>query len=264
VLEEVRHRRLRVRAALQLQHDPHVVGRLVAHVRQLRHVLLRDVVGNLLHNLALVHAVGDRLDDGAGLPLRPVAAPHLDGPLPRLVDLLDLLLGVQNLPSGREVRALDVLLHQGAARHVGLIDHVERGVDDLPQIVRRNIGGHPHRDAAHAVHQQIRHPRGQHHRLLHRAVKVGTVVHGVVAQLLQHLHGQRPQLRLRIPHRGGVVAVHGAKVAVPVHQRRPQREGLRHPHHGVVDGLVAVGVVLSHAVVGNHAVGHKIVVGGDL
>ena len=41
------------------------------------------------------------------------------------------------------------------------------------------------------------------------------------------------------------VAVERAEVAVPVHERRAQREGLRHAHHRVVDRDVAVRVVLA-------------------
>ncbi len=39
------------------------------------------------------------------------------------------------------------------------------------------------------------------------------------------------------------MAVDGAEVAVTVHQRIPQREILRQPHHGIVYGGVAVGMI---------------------
>src|SRR5690606_27938414 len=39
-----------------------------------------------------------------------------------------------------------------------------------------------------------------------------------------------------------------AEVAVAVHQRVAEAEVLRHAHHGVVDGRVAVGVVFPHHV----------------
>ena len=38
--------------------------------------------------------------------------------------------------------------------------------DDLGQVVRRNVGGHAHRDARRAVDQQVRNARGQDFRLL--------------------------------------------------------------------------------------------------
>ena len=48
-----------------------------------------------------------------------------------------------------------------------------------------------------------------------------------------------------VPHGSGVVAVDRAEVALAVHQHMAHREVLRHPHDGVVDRLVAVGVVFA-------------------
>ncbi len=46
----------------------------------------------------------------------------------------------------------------------------------------------------------------------------------------------------------GRVSVHAAEIAVPVHQRITKRKVLRHPHHGVVNGRVAVRMVFTHDV----------------
>ena len=53
---------------------------------------------------------------------------------------------------------------------------------------------------------------------------------------------------LRVAHRGGGVAVDGAEVALPVHERLAHREVLRHTDDRVVDRRVAVRVVLAHDV----------------
>ncbi len=39
------------------------------------------------------------------------------------------------------------------------------------------------------------------------------------------------------------MAVDGTEVTVPVHQRIPQREILRHTHHGVIHRGVAMGMI---------------------
>ncbi len=50
------------RAAARLQHDPHLVVALVAHVGQDRQLLVGDQLGDLLDQLALLHAIGDLVD----------------------------------------------------------------------------------------------------------------------------------------------------------------------------------------------------------
>ena len=56
------------------------------------------------------------------------------------------------------------------------------------------------------------------------------------------------QPHLGVAHRRRVIAVDRAEIALPVDQRHPHGEGLRHAHHGVVDRGVAVRVVFAHDV----------------
>ena len=57
--------------------------------------------------------------------------------------------------------------------------------------------------------------------------------------------GDRGQPGFRVAHRRGWVVVHGAEVAVTIEERMAAGEGLHQPHQGVVDRLVAMGVVLA-------------------
>jgi len=61
-----------------------------------------------------------------------------------------------------------------------------------------------------------------------------------------NLAGHAHHAALGITHGGGRIAVHGAKVALPIDQRIAQREGLRHADQRVIDGRVAVGMVDAH------------------
>ena len=47
-----------------------------------------------------------------------------------------------------------------------VVEMGDAGVDDLAQVVRRDVGGHADGDAARAVHQQVGELGRQHHRLL--------------------------------------------------------------------------------------------------
>ena len=79
-------------------------------------------------------------------------------------------------------------------RHVGLVDQRDAGVDDLAEIVRRNIGRHADRDAARAIDQQIGEARRQDRRLLLLAVVIGLEIDGVGVDVLDQRQ-RRPASR---------------------------------------------------------------------
>ena len=122
----------------------------------------------------------------------------------------------------------------------------EHRLGELAQVVRRDVGRHADRDAARAVGQQVGEPARQDRRLLHPAVVVRDEIDCLLVDFAQHLHRQRRQPRLGVPHRGRWVVARRAEVALPVDQRVAQRPRLRHPHQGVVDRRVAVRVVVTH------------------
>jgi hypothetical protein len=151
------------------------------------------------------------------------------------------------VPPRREVGALDVV-HEPVDRDVGIVDVRDRGVDDLAEVVRRDVRRHADRDAARPVDQQVREPGGQDDRLAVLAVVVGLEVDGVRVEVAQHLARDGREARLRVPHGGGRVVVDRAEVALAVDERVAQRELLRHADERVVDRRIAVRVVLAHAV----------------
>jgi hypothetical protein len=114
----------------------------------------------------------------------------------------------------------------------------------LVEVVRRDVGGHAHRDAGRAVDQQVGQARGQHQRLFLAAV-VGPEIDGFLVDVGQHFVGDLGQADFGVAHGRGVVAVHRAEVALAVDQHVAQREVLRHAHDGVVHRAVAVRVVLT-------------------
>ena len=84
----------------------------------------------------------------------------------------------------------------------GLLEHVHDGVDDLAQVVGRDVGGHAHGDALGAVDQQVGEAGREHDGLLGGAVVVGDEVDGLLVDAGQHLHGQRRQAALGVAHGG--------------------------------------------------------------
>ncbi len=127
-----------------------------------------------------------------------------------------------------------------------MFDRPDHAVDDLGQVVRRNIGGHADRDAGRPVDEQIRVGRREHRGFLGRLVIVRDEVDRLLVEVGHQVVRQRLQLRLGITHRRRRVAVDRPKVPLTVDQGIPHVETLRHPNERVVDGGISVGVEIPH------------------
>ena len=139
-------------------------------------------------------------------------------------------------------------MHQVVHGGVGVVDEVAHGVAHLVEVVRRDVGGHAHGDAGRAVDQQVGEARRQHRRLLEAVVEVGHEIDRFFVDVEQHLLGDFGQAALGVTHGGGGVVVHRAEVALSVDERVAHGKVLRHAHHGVVNGGVAVRVVFAQHV----------------
>ena len=127
----------------------------------------------------------------------------------------------------------------------GVGDQGDQRVDDLAEVVRRDVGRHADGDAGGAVDQQVGNARRQHHGLLERLVVVGDEVDGLLVEVGEQFAGDARHADLGVTHGRRRIAVDGAEVALAVDQRVAQGEILRHADDGVVDGGVAVRVILT-------------------
>ncbi|CAB4792711.1 unannotated protein [freshwater metagenome] len=137
--------------------------------------------------------------------------------------------------------------HQVIRGGLWVVDEVDGCVDDLAQVVRRDVRGHTDRDALAAVDQQVGESSGKNRGFFAAAVVCGHHVDGFFVDVGQQLHCQRVQATLGVSA-GCRTKVGRAVVAVEVDERVTHREWLGHTHQGVVDGAVAVRVVLGHRV----------------
>jgi hypothetical protein len=64
-----------------------------------------------------------------------------------------------------------------------MVDEVYRGIDDLPEVVRRKVRRHPDSDARRAVYKQIRDFRGQHVRFGQPVVVVRFEIDGILLDI---------------------------------------------------------------------------------
>src|SRR5206468_10744500 len=67
-----------------------------------------------------------------------------------------------------------------------VVNQDDERVDDLSEIVRRDVRRHSDRDSAGTIDQEIRELRGKDQRLLQRPVEVVHPVDGVLLEVLEH------------------------------------------------------------------------------
>ena len=251
VLVELVEHNLRLLAALEVDDDAHTLAvGFIVETGDLRELLLLDQLGDLLDELGLVDLVGNLGHDNAVLPALILF--HVGfradgyGATTRGVGVAYALRAHDGRARGK-VRAGDVL-HELVEFDIGVVHDGDGRIDCLHQVVGRHVGGHADGNALRAVDQQVGEARGKHFGFLERFIVVGLPVDRLLLKVAQQLHGLLVQARFRVTHGSGAVAVNGAEVAVAIHQRHAHVEILRKAHHGVVDGGIAVGVVLTHAV----------------
>ena len=237
---------LGVGVLFQLDDDAHAVAvGLVAQAGDAVELLIAHLLGNILDELALVDLIGQLGHDDADAVVAPGlglgAGAHDDAAAAGGVGRADAAAADDDAPR-REIRARDVL-HEVRERGVRVFEHADAGIDDLGEVVRRDIRRHADGDAGAAVDEQVRKPARQHARLAARLVKVRVPVHGVLVDVAQHFVGDLRQTRLGVSVGGRGVAVHGAEVAVAVDEHVAHGKVLRQTHHRVVHGRVAVGMV---------------------
>ena len=235
--------------ALELDHKPQALAvGLVAHVPDAFDLLVLHELRDVLHQFGFVHLVGYlghhyvELAVLALLDLR-LGPGHDRAPAGR-VRLPDGL-GVENDAAGREVRALDEI-HDVVVARAGLLREKQDGVRHFAQVVGRHAGRHADRDAQTAVQKQVGELRGQDLGLFPRRIVVRLPIHGLLLDVRKHLVRDAREARLGIAHGRGRIAVDGTEVALALHQRVTQGEVLGHADQGVVDGRVAVRMVLAH------------------
>ena len=209
------------RLALQFDDDAHAVAvALVADVGDAFDALVAHQFGDLLDHRRLVHLIGDFGDDER----LALLADFLDGHLAAHEDRAPAgLVGradagaAEDDAAGREIRAghdLAKLVDVDA----GIVHHRDGGVDDLAEIVGRDVGRHADGDAAAAVDQEIGEARRQDRRLALRVVVVVAEVDGVLVEVLEQGAGDLLHAAFGVAHGRRHIAVDRAEIALPVDQ----------------------------------------------
>ncbi|MNM76996.1 hypothetical protein D3C81_888380 [compost metagenome] len=141
----------------------------------------------------------------------------------------------------------DQVIHRG----VGIAQQMQAGVHHLIEVMRGDIGGHTHRNTRRAIDQQIRNTRRQNTRFFFRTVVVRLEIDSFLVDIVEHFMRDLRQADFRITHGCRVIPIDRAEVALAVYQQVAQREILRHADDRVINGGVAVRVILTDHITDN-------------
>ncbi len=226
-------------AATQLDnHAQAVLVGLVAQLGNAFNLLLFYQLRNALNEACLVQLVGDFVDDN-DIPALFLLVNHLrfgthvNAPAPRTVGLNDAGTAIDNAAGG-EIRPGDEF-HQFIHSDIRIGHQRQAAAHHFTQVVRRDIGGHAHRNTRGTIDEQRGDLGGQHHRDAFGAVVVVDEIDGFLVQIGQHGMGDLAHADFGVAHGGGGVAIHRTEVALPIDQHVTHGEGLGHTHDGVVD-----------------------------
>ena len=111
--------------------------------------------------------------------------------------------------------------------------------------MRRNIGRHAHGDAAGTIGEKVGEETRKNLRLLLFPVVGRDKIDGTFVEALHQAQRRLRQARFCITIGSGVIAVDIPEVPLPVDKRITQREILRQAHHGIINRLVAMRMVLT-------------------
>ena len=235
----------------------HALCRLVVDVGDALDLATVHEIADLGHDLVGAGLVGKLRHDDAGaarafLDVGPGS--HANRAPPGAVGVGDPGPTEDQRP-GREIGS-GQMLHQVVGCGLRMVDEVQRGIDDLAQVVGRDVGGHADRDPLAAVDEQVRKPRREEFGFGELARVVVDEVDGVLVDAVEQGEGDGIESTFGVAGGSSRVVRRIAEVALRVHQGVPQAEVLGHAHEGVVDGLVAVRVVLAHDLAGHPCAFH--------
>ncbi len=81
-----------------------------------------------------------------------------------------------------------------------------------------------------------------------RAIVVIDEIDGILVEIVEQAVGDLGQPCFGIAHRGGIIGVHRAEIALAIDQRHPHRPVLRHADQRKVDRAVAMRMIVAHHV----------------
>ena len=233
-------------AALEFDDDAGELGGFVAQVGDFVYDFVADEFGDFFDEGGAVDVVGDFGDDDlllAALEFLGVGdAAQFDDAAPGADVLGDGVASVDDAASG-EVGALDDAL-DFVEGEVGVVNEAAGGFGEFGKVVGGDVGSHADGNAGGAVHEEEGEAAGEDGRLGGGLVVVGGKIHSVLVNVGEEFRGDFGEFALGVAIGRGVVALDGAEIALGEDERVTHNPVLGEADEGVINGCVAVGVVV--------------------
>ena len=232
---------------LHVNHDAHSLATgLIIDIRNAVEFTLLDQIGNILDQHTFVDSIRNLRNNDLVVALTGLnlhLGTHDDTATSGLVGFLNTLESI-NISPCREIRSRNVT-HQFTARDRRIVDIGATTVDDLAQIVRRNIGSHTHGNTISAINKKVGNFRRHHGRLLKGIIEVVDHINGLLLKIVHRTFANLGEAAFRITHSSGRIAVDRTEVTLAVNKFVAHVPILSHTHQRAVDRAVAMRVILT-------------------
>ena len=145
----------------------------------------------------------------------------------------------------REIRPRHKIDELGNGGIRGL-EQMGQGIGNFTHIVGRNAAGHADRNPGRAIGQEVREIRRQDERLAALTVIGVAEIDRIVIDTIEQSLGDLGHPGFGVTHGRRVIAVHIAKISLPVDQRVADGKLLRQTHQRIVNRLIAMGMIFTH------------------
>ena len=215
-----------------VNNDTHTLtSRLVVDIGDTLNLLLSGKVGDVFHQVGLVHSIGNLCYDNLVVSVTSLnlsLSTHDDASSTSLIGILHALYSIDICACG-EVGSLDEL-HKSVSINILIVDIRATSVNHLTKIVCRDIGSHTNGNTVAAIDEKIWNLGRHHTRFDKRVVEVVNHIHGILLQVVHDMLTHLRQAALSITHGSRRVAVHRTEVTLSVNKRVPHGPILSHTH----------------------------------
>ncbi len=125
------------------------------------------------------------------------------------------------------------------------VNQISDGITEFGEIVRRDIGCHAHGDTGGSVQEQIGQTSRKQERFLQAVIKIRAKIDRFFVDVFKQFGRYPCQPCFGIAHGRRAVSVNAAEIPLTINQHIAHGEILRHAHHGIIDGCIAVWMVFT-------------------
>ena len=148
------------------------------------------------------------------------------------------------ISTSREIRSFNIL-HQTIEIYIRIINISTATINDLTEIMSRNISSHTNGNTISTIYQQIRNFSRHHTWFLQCIIEVIRHVYSILIKVIHDMLTHLAQTTLGITHSSRRVTIHRTKVTLAINQKITHIPVLAHTNEGAINRRVTMWVILT-------------------